>query len=261
MSCSCRFFSVRTPHTLCFSYVKIPNSHIFPSPSARWFFRCFLLPSFLPAQLLASAAAQLEGYTYIIDPSKPSGEGGDLEVDCLERVQPGESCYLMSGDHMHDGLTQRHGEEGNRILITGDTDACIKGSNTQDRALQIAHNWYTIENICFDGNHGDEHVATAVYVLGADRASTSDESHGIKSAVTGLQMFNLEIKNFDEECIHLRYFVTFTEIRGCSITDCGKHSFSDGGGGAVGEGVYVGTALDQVDDNKVRLSIERAAAD
>ncbi|CAN0324411.1 unnamed protein product, partial [Hapterophycus canaliculatus] len=162
-------------------------------------------------------------------------------------VEPGDSCYLMSGDHKHDGLTRVHGTADKRITITGDSDACIKGSNTQDRALQIAHDYYTIEGICFDGSHGDgEYVATAVYVLGADTANTSGDSDGVKSSVTGLQMYNLEIKNWDEECVHLRYFVTFTEITGCTIQHCGKHSFEDGGGGKVGEAIYVGTALDQV---------------
>lgn len=192
-----------------------------------------------PPQLAASAAAET---IYV-------SSDMDFEKDCLDLVGPGDTCYLESGDHLHDGLTKTHGTRDARITITGDSDACIKGSNTQDRALQIAHDFYTIKDICFNGQHGDEYVATAVYVLGADYANTGGDSHGVKSSVTGLQMYNLDIRNWDEECIHLRYFVTFTEIQGCVIEACGKHSFS-GGSGVVGEAVYVGTALDQVGDGK-----------
>ncbi|CAM9845584.1 unnamed protein product [Scytosiphon promiscuus] len=75
-------------------------------------------------------------------------------------------------------------------------------------------------------------------------------------------MYNLEIKNFDEECVHLRYFVTFTEITGCTIQHCGKHSFEDGGGGKVGEAIYVGTALDQVKDGKTpEVKLRTGSAD
>lgn len=176
--------------------------------------------------------------------------GDDFEAVCLMEVEPGDTCYLEKGNYNHDGLTRVHGTEDQRITITGHPEACIKGSNTQDRAFQVAHDYYTIEDICFNGSHGgDEYVATAIYVLGADKKTTKN---GVKSSVTGLIMRNLEIKNFDSECVHFRYFVTHAEVEGCTIQNCGKEAFENGGGGKVGEAIYVGTALDQVDDNKVR---------
>ncbi|CAM9713001.1 unnamed protein product, partial [Ectocarpus sp. 8 AP-2014] len=192
-------------------------------------------------QLIAPATAK----TYEISP------GDDYEETCLKMVQPGDTCYFLSGDHKFDGLTRVHGTEKNRITLTGDSDACLKGSNTQDRLFQIAHDYYTVKNICFDGYHedDDEYVSSAIYILGADKADYKD-SNGEKASVTGTQLFDLEIKNFDEECIHFRYFVTQTEVSGCTVQRCGKHSFEAGGGGKVGEGIYIGTALDQVDDNK-----------
>ena len=166
-------------------------------------------------------------------------------------VQPGDTCYLEKGNYKHDGLTVTHGTKDKRITITGHSEACIRGSNTQDRVLQIAHDYYTIKNICFNGQHGSDFCATAIYVLGADKKSTKN---GVKSSVTGLQLFDLEIKNFDSECIHFRYFVTHAEVQGCTIQKCGREDFEHGGGGKVGEGIYLGTALDQVDDNKVRTT-------
>lgn len=131
----------------------------------------------------------------------------DFESACLMRVQPGDTCYLADGDHYHDGLTRTHGTESARITITSENSgkACIRGSNTQDRVLQIAHNYYTVEDLCFDGDHGDSYVATAIYVLGEDEKKDLDHNGvTVKSSVTGLQLFDLEIKNFHSECVHFR---------------------------------------------------------
>eukprot|EP00752_Nemacystus_decipiens_P002937 g2732.t1 len=56
--------------------------------------------------------------------------------------------------------------------------------------------------------------------------------------------------NFASECVHFRYFVTHSEVTGCTIQHCGIEAFEMGKGSKVGEGIYVGTALDQVDDGK-----------
>ncbi|CAM9787554.1 unnamed protein product, partial [Laminaria digitata] len=185
--------------------------------------------------------------------------GEDFEAICLHAVEPGDTCYLEEGDYKHDGLTVTHGTEDNRITITGHSGACIRGSHTQDRVLQIAHDYYTIEGICFNGQNSNEYAATAIYVLGEDKKTTKN---GITSSVTGLQLFNLEIKNFNSECIHFRYFVTHAEVQGCTIQNCGKEDFEDGGGGKVGEGIYLGTALDQVNDNKApEVKLRSGSAD
>ncbi|CAM9572458.1 unnamed protein product [Ectocarpus fasciculatus] len=168
----------------------------------------------------------------------------------------------LSGDYYHDGITSTHGTEDDPIIITGDSDACIRGSNTQDRVLQIAHDYYIVDGICFDGDHsGDSpaNVATAIYVLGADEKSTKN---GVTSSVTGFKMTDLEIKNFGSECVHFRYFVTHAEVTGCTIQHCGMEAFENGGGGKVGEAIYVGTALDQVDDGKApEVKIRTGSAD
>ena len=117
--------------------------------------------------------------------------GADFEAVCLKVVQPGDTCYLEKGNYYHDGLTRTHGTEDKRITITGADGAVIKGSNTQDRALQIAHDYYTIEGITFNGKHGDDYVSTAIFVLGADKKSTKN---GVTSSVTGFQLFDTVIQ-------------------------------------------------------------------
>lgn len=208
--------------------------------------RCYRLSpvNLFPQQFVATANARV----IEVDADE------DFETVCLMEVEPGDTCRLLRGSHRHDGLTRKHGTADARITIEGESGACIRGSNTQDRALQIAHDYYTIKDLCFDGEHGDENVATAIYVLGADRKSDLNKNGvTVKSSVTGLQLFDLEIKNFAEECIHFRYSVTFAEVQGCTVQHCGMDAFENGRGGKVGECIYLGTALDQVDDGKVRF--------
>lgn len=181
--------------------------------------------------------------------------GADFEAECLMKVEAGDTCRLAPGNYEHDGITRTHGRADARITIEGEDGACIKGSNTQDRVFQVAHDYYTIKDLCFDGQHGSDHVATAIYVLGADRKSdTNRNGVTVASSVTGLQLFDLEIKNFAEECVHFRYSVTFAEVQGCTVQHCGVDAFENGRGGKVGECFYIGTALDQVDDNKASMT-------
>lgn len=205
---------------------------------------------------VSPSVVPLQGLAHVGATTITVKAGEDFEAVCLHKVQPGDECYLEKGDYYHDGLTVTHGTAEKRITITGDGAACIKGGGDQDRVLQIAHDYYTIKGICFDGYHEEEedreeqYVSTAIYVLGAD---TKSDKNGVLSSVTGLQMLDLEIKNFGSECVHFRYFVTHAEVSGCTVQRCGVDAFENGGGGKVGEAVYLGTALDQVNDGKVSL--------
>lgn len=107
-------------------------------------------------------------------------------------VEPGDECYLEAGDYEHDGLTTVHGTADKRITITGDEEACIKGTLSYTRALHIAHDYYTVQGICFDGDHGGGKFANkAIYVLGGDKKTEKD---GVLSSVTGLRLLDLNIK-------------------------------------------------------------------
>lgn len=118
--------------------------------------------------------------------------GENFQTECLDVVEPGDECYLETGDYVHDGITTVHGTADKRITITGAEDACIKGTLGYTRALQIAHDYYTIEGICFDGDHGEGKFSSkAIYVLGGDYKTEKD---GVMSSVTGLRLLNLSIK-------------------------------------------------------------------
>lgn len=202
---------------------------------------------FSPRQSLQLAGAAAEMYTL--------NSTMDINAHCMDRVGPGDSCYLEKGDYYFDPITSEHGTEDAPITITGDPDACIRGTLKKDRMFEVMHNYYIIEDICFNGYHDDEsYVATAIYVLGVEwKADLTKNGVTVKSSVTGLILRNLDIRNFFSECIHFRYFVTWAEVTACTIQSCGIEAFKTGGDGKVGEGIYVGTALDQTGDDKVSV--------
>lgn len=45
--------------------------------------------------------------------------------------------------------------------------------------------------------------------------------------------------------------MTDAEIQGCNIEHCGIDYFENGDGGKVGEGIYIGTSLDELDEDEV----------
>lgn len=133
-------------------------------------------------QLVASASAKR------ID----LAAGEDIQKNCLDVVEPGDECYLGAGDYRQDAITTIHGTANEPITIRGDKDACIKGSLERHRVLQIAHDYYNIEDICFDGDHGGGRYANkGIFILGGDYKS---EKNGVLSSVTGIKLLNLTIK-------------------------------------------------------------------
>ena len=60
----------------------------------------------------------------------------------------------------------------------------------------------------------------------------------------------MNLKNAGGECVRLRYFAQDNEIAHNTITSCGVHDFRFKDGGKNGEGVYIGTAPEQLKDKK-----------
>ncbi|CAN0290810.1 unnamed protein product, partial [Ectocarpus sp. 4 AP-2014] len=69
------------------------------------------------------------------------------------------------------------------------------------------------------------------------------------SGIDGLVIRNMAIANAGGECIRLRDHVTYSEVYGNTITDCGIYDFrEEDTDGKNGEGVYIGTSSNQWDN-------------
>lgn len=111
--------------------------------------------------------------------------------------------------------------------------------------IEIKHSHIVLEGFTVDGLNGDannpEHYKDKlVYAIGTQR----------KKGVEGIKIRKMLIKNAGGECVRLRYFARGNEVRDSTIEHCGVYDFKFGQGGKNGEGIYIGTAPEQLGDGK-----------
>lgn len=177
-----------------------------------------------------------------------SGSTPDLSFKTIQHAvdiaNPGDTINLAPGIYLQDFVTKKNGTAEQPIIISGTTDAIVKGGQN-GRIIQINHDYITLRGFTVDGLYGDSNVMDGyrdklIYVQGI-------QDH---DGVTGLRILNMTIKNAGGECVRLRYFVTQSEIAYNTITSCGHFDYSFDDGGKNGEGIYIGTAPEQRGDGK-----------
>lgn len=162
----------------------------------------------------------------------------------IDVAMPGDTVYVLPGIYVQDAVTKRSGTSGSPITIYGTRDAIVKGGG-MPRIIEINHDYISLNGFTIDGLFDDPNKAKGyrdklIYVLGKSP----------RKGVTHLTITNMDIKNAGGECIRLRYFAQQNEIAYNTITRCGVGDFSYNGGGKNGEGIYIGTAPEQLRDGK-----------
>lgn len=189
--------------------------------------------------------------SFYVDPSgNDSNDGRSAKTPfktiqkAVDLAQAGEKISLASGIYREDFVTRRDGQTDSPIIIAGPTDAIVKGGGNT-RIIEINHDYIVLEGFTVDGHFGEkerlkDYRKKLIYAQG-------NES---RAGVTGLKILGMTIKNSAGECIRLRYFAQGNEIAGNTIENCGIEDFRFDGGGKNGEGIYIGTAPEQIGDGK-----------
>jgi len=162
----------------------------------------------------------------------------------VDLAQPGDTIILAEGIYLQDVVSKRDGRVDAPITIRGPSKAVVKGGGN-NRIIEINHNYIVLDDFTVDGLFGSPTSAsgyrdTLIYVLGKEN----------KAGVTGLKVVNMTLKNSGGEGLRLRYFCQNNEIAYNKIGPCGIYDFVFSGGGKNGEGVYIGTAPEQLADGK-----------
>ena len=162
----------------------------------------------------------------------------------LNLAIPGDTINLLPGVYLQDFITVRNGTTSSPITIMGPRTAIVEGAGSA-HIVEIEHNYIRLIGFTVNGLWGDPGSASGyrlktIYVQGKLT----------RSGVTGLLISNMNITNSQGECIRLRYFAQYDEIFNNSIGPCGINDFIFNGGGKNGEGVYIGTAPEQLGDGK-----------
>jgi hypothetical protein len=158
----------------------------------------------------------------------------------LDRAMPGDAIELAPGQYFQDFRTVRDGRPGRPIIIRGKRDAVVSGAGA-NRVVEINHDHIELYGFTIDGRHAREEGKGSyrdklIYAVGKR----------LGDGVTGLRIINMNIKNAGGECVRLRYQAQRNEIAYSSIENCGIYDFVYKDGGKNGEGIYIGTAPEQL---------------
>jgi hypothetical protein len=156
----------------------------------------------------------------------------------LTVAQSGERVILHPGTYDEDVVTVRPG-----VRVIGPRDAVLRGSGKSDRVLQVQHDDTTLAGFSMDGKA----CADLVDACYRDKAIYV-QSTVVGDGVTGTRIQGMRITNFGGECVRIKYFATRSIIAGNTIGPCGVHDFQvpNTGTGQNGEGLYIGTAPEQL---------------
>jgi hypothetical protein len=158
----------------------------------------------------------------------------------LHLAMPGDQIELAPGRYFQDFKSVRDGQPGQPIIIRGSHGAIVSGGGSS-RVVEINHDYIELRDFTIDGKHAqadgkDSYRDKLIYVVGTRPGD----------GVTGLRILGMKLKNAGGECIRLRYQAQRNEIARSSIETCGVYDFVYGGGGKNGEGIYIGTAPEQL---------------
>ncbi|WP_243373945.1 right-handed parallel beta-helix repeat-containing protein [Microvirga solisilvae] len=171
--------------------------------------------------------------TYFVNPDESIQKA-------IDRAMPGDTIRLAPGRYFQDFKSVRNGEPRNPIVIRGDRNAIVSGAGA-NRIIEINHDYIELHGFTIDGRHAREEGKHSyrnklVYAVGNRPGD----------GVTGLRLIRMTLKNAGGECVRLRYQARRNEIAYSSIENCGIYDFVYKKGGKNGEGIYIGTAPEQL---------------
>jgi hypothetical protein len=153
----------------------------------------------------------------------------------MAQATPGTVIEVAAGTYSGAMSTQVPGTAGAPITLRGH-DAVLTGGGDSGRVLQILHDYWVVEGFQLNGQSaGDDEIQdNAIWIQGA---------HNI-------EIRSNEIHHFLGECVRVKYLASDVTIERNFIHDCGMDDFVlSPGDGKSGEGVYIGTAPEQLSRN------------
>ena len=165
----------------------------------------------------------------------------------LDKAVAGDVIELATGDYFQSIKTVRSGKKDKPITIRGDDKGIvsIRGDSKNNRVIEINHDYIIFMRLTVDGktNQGtkkEDYKDKLIYAQGTQP----------KQGVKGVRLYKLLVKNAGGECIRFRYFAEQNEISNNTVENCGAYDFIFNQGGKNGEGIYIGTAPEQLADGK-----------
>lgn len=153
--------------------------------------------------------------------------------DALEVARAGDTIAVGPGTYRGPVATSVAGRLGAPIVLSGQGARLV--ADGTGRLVTIRHSFVTIEG--FDLSGADK----GVWVEGAE----------------GVRILGNRIHDLGGECVRLRAATVRAEVAGNTIGPCGLRNFSLAKGRKNGEGIYVGTAPEQLPHHGPERDVSR----
>ncbi len=157
----------------------------------------------------------------------------------VDRASRGSTIELAPGSYVENVVIPL---ERGGLTLRGPRSAKLHGAG-KGRVLWIQASEVTLIGFTIDGLRpgGDP----------ADRASYADVGILMQTVTAGSptrknRILLMHIGNLRGECVRIKDLAEDVLISGNTIVECGKDDFVFGGGGKNGEGIYIGTAPEQI---------------
>lgn len=151
--------------------------------------------------------------------------GGSIAA-ALRVAQPGTTILVKPGVYREKLTTIHDGSARGPITVKGESGAILQG-NDDGRLFEIKHDYYRIEGFEF------KDADNLLWLEGAKH--------------------NVVTKNYfhdaQGECVRAKYHSQHNIFENNRIKRCGREDYGGGGDGKNGEGIYLGTAPEQLDRN------------
>ncbi|MFA5994342.1 MAG: right-handed parallel beta-helix repeat-containing protein [Parcubacteria group bacterium] len=195
---------------------------------------------------------EISGTMYYVSPNGDDSQDGRTEKTAMLSIQkaiallmPGDGLTLLDGEYQQDFITMQDGTAEKKIAIMGSRKAIVKGTGKKGRIVEIGHDniilsGFTVDGLAGDGRDKKNYRDKLIYVEGLEE----------KQGVTGMRIMYMQLKNAGGECLRIKYFSQKNEIDHNNINNCGVYDFVFEGGGKNGEGIYIGTAPEQIKKDK-----------
>jgi hypothetical protein len=220
-----------------------------------------MLQTMLMTFCLGATTATASAATYFVAPFGGTAGSGSRSDPfhtiqrALENANPGDTIELAPGHYFQDIKTVRSGQPGRPIIIRGGHEAVVSGAGA-NRIVEINHDYIELHGFTIDGRHSPAESKNSyrdklIYAVGNRPGD----------GVTGLRIIRMKLRNAGGECVRLRYQAQRNEIAHSLIENCGVYDFVYDDGGKNGEGVYIGTAPEQLGKRGVPdASVDRSNA-
>jgi hypothetical protein len=160
----------------------------------------------------------------------PGGDGSAERpfrtiAEGLALAQAGDSVIVGPGTYRGRVATIRGGRPDAPLHLVGD-GARLEGDG-DGRLLQVLHSYVTLQGF---------HLSGADHLLWVQGAQ-------------GVRILQNHLAGAGGECMRLKYLSSGNEVAWNVIEDCGRRGFNLATGKKNGEGIYIGTAPEQLDRN------------